>query len=99
MITRYFFKELPDAPKGVVTSNVAFDWSKLTEDKLYAVLKWYYDFAARTRCSSAKFQIMHEAVGEFQMYVQTATFATRAATMRGFTTARSKTSCSTSAVT
>ena len=76
VITRYFFKELPDAPKGVVTSNVAFDWSKLTEDKLYAVLKWYYDFAARedNRCSSAKFQIMHEAVGEFQMYLQTAYF-------------------------
>ena len=67
------------------------------------MLKWYYDFAARedNRCSSAKFQIMHEAVGEFQMYLQTAYFCDegRDKSMRGFATARSKTSCSTSAVT
>lgn len=76
VITRYFFKTLPDVPKGAVTSNIGFDWSKLTEDTLYDVLKWYFEFAQKedNRASSGKFQINHEAAGEFQMYLQTAYF-------------------------
>eukprot|EP00321_Phaeocystis_globosa_P018080 CAMPEP_0118809214 /NCGR_PEP_ID=MMETSP1162-20130426/73_1 /TAXON_ID=33656 /ORGANISM="Phaeocystis Sp, Strain CCMP2710" /LENGTH=573 /DNA_ID=CAMNT_0006738617 /DNA_START=184 /DNA_END=1905 /DNA_ORIENTATION=- len=76
VITKYYFKDLPDVPKGAVTSNIGFDWSTLTEDTLYKVLEWYFAFA---KCgdnlrSSGKFQIYHEAAGEFQMYLQTAYF-------------------------
>lgn len=75
VITKYYFKQLPAAPMGAVVSNISFDWTKLTEERLYDVLYWYYHrFGKRedNRASSAKFQIQHRAVGEFQLYVQTA---------------------------
>ncbi|KAL7577996.1 hypothetical protein ACA910_007612 [Epithemia clementina (nom. ined.)] len=74
IITKYFFEILPQAPRGAIITNVAFDWNYMTEDLLQKLLDWYVDFAssADNWDSSGKFPIMHKAAGESQMLLHTA---------------------------
>jgi hypothetical protein len=80
IITKYYFKELPKAPKGAIISNLAFKWKNEEQGEVFdaptlkKILDEYVDFAASKDnwISSAKFQIMHEAAEESQMTVHTA---------------------------
>lgn len=77
VITKYYYKELPQAPKGAIISNVAFKWTDDFNAKvLKKILDWYVDFASKkwNHNSSAKFPIMHKAANESQMFIHTAYF-------------------------
>ena len=79
VITKYYFATLPDAPTGVVTSVLHFDWNTITKQNLADTLNYYFDLAMDDdtmdkRRTVGKFQIQHKAAGEFQMYLQTCYF-------------------------
>lgn len=75
LITKYFFKELPDSPKGGYATNIHFSWEDLNNQDdpvqcLADILNAYFDFALTCdRNTVGKFQIYHEAAGEFVMYL------------------------------
>lgn len=74
IITKYYFKKLPEAPQGAIMSNIAFNWDDLDVDKLEKILNWYVDFASQddNRASSGKFPISHSAAGQAQLLLHTA---------------------------
>eukprot|EP00978_Attheya_sp_CCMP212_P026982 scaffold89849_cov68-Attheya_sp.AAC.3 len=77
IITKYYFKDLPLAPKGAIITDLAFKWGdEFNAENLKKILDEYVDFAARNdnRESSGKFQIYHEAAGESHMTIHTAYF-------------------------
>lgn len=77
VITKYYYKSLPHAPKGVIFSNIAFKWGpNFTARTLKKILDWYVNFAKRNdnRASFALFPISHRAANESQMLIQTAYF-------------------------
>ncbi|NER39533.1 MAG: FAD-binding protein [Oscillatoria sp. SIO1A7] len=76
VITRYYFKTLPDSPKGAIISSVSISWDGLTPEILKNVLDWYVDFAAQEDNwrTSLKFQMMHKSAGELRMTIQSSYF-------------------------
>jgi len=46
LITKFFFKELPDAPKGALITTFKFDWKNLTPASLKDILDFYVAFAS-----------------------------------------------------
>src|SRR6185312_12901028 len=48
IITKYYFKTLPDSPKTALITSIAFPWDGLTEQVLGDLLTWYSGFAQRT---------------------------------------------------
>jgi hypothetical protein len=44
VITNYFFDELPSAPQEVITANITFSWSDMSEERFEAILKTYGDY-------------------------------------------------------
>ncbi len=75
VITRYYFKDLPNSPHSAFITTYAFDWSDLTVDRLYELLNWYKGFAEDTTNWNqfGLFKLNHEANGEIQLIIQTAT--------------------------
>lgn len=72
IITKYYFKTLPNAPRGTVATNVYFDWDDLTEEILAEILAWYFQFAFEVkRYTTAKFPMFHQGAGQFTMYIYT----------------------------
>ena len=74
IITRYYFKKLPDAPKGAIISTISFDWKQLNEGKLKQILDWYVNFASQDDNwhTSGKFQLMHESAGAMKLLLHSA---------------------------
>jgi len=74
VITKYYFKELPDAPKAALITSVAFPWTDLTPEILGALLQWYAGFAERTDNwrQFGLFALNHQAAGEIHLTIQTA---------------------------
>lgn len=72
IITKYYFKDLPMSPRGVIASNLHFSWDGFTRDALQDLLTKYFKLA---RCdwknTVGKFQIFHQAAEEFVMYLYT----------------------------
>lgn len=72
IITKYYFKDLPTAPQGVIASNVHFSWDGFSKDAMKNLLTWYFDLARNGWNNTVgKFQIFHEAAEEFVMYLYT----------------------------
>ena len=76
VITKYYFKALPDAPKQAFVTGVVYQWTQLNDDKtlLGRLLNWYALFAARTDNwrQFGLFHLKHEASGSIQLTIQTA---------------------------
>jgi FAD/FMN-containing dehydrogenase len=74
VITKYYFKELPDAPQRAFLTTLAFDWKDLSVDTLEELLSWYAEFAERKDNWNqfGLFKLMHHSNGEIQLVIQTA---------------------------
>ena len=74
VITKYYFKALPDAPKTALLTSIAFQWSDLTPKILGSLLTWYAEFAQRTDNwrQFGLFALNHAAAGEIHLTIQTA---------------------------
>jgi hypothetical protein len=77
VITRYYFRELPDAPAKALITCIAWPWTGLSEATLGGLLAWYATFAARTgnHRQFGLFALNHIANGEIHLTVQTAVMA------------------------
>jgi FAD/FMN-containing dehydrogenase len=73
VITKYYFKELPNAPKTALITAVAFPWANLSEQKLGELLAWYAGFAQRTDNwrQFGLFALNHRANEEIHLTIQT----------------------------
>ncbi len=74
VITKYYFKTLPDAPQTAFITAVAFPWSSgLTEQVLGQLLAWYAGFAQQTDNwrQFGLFALNHVAAGEMHLTIQT----------------------------
>lgn len=74
VITRYYFKKLPDSPNNAFITTYAFDWNDLTVDRLYNLLDWYKRFAEDNSNWNqfGLFKLNHEVNGEIHLIIQTA---------------------------
>ena len=74
VITRYYFKSLPNAPQIALITAVAIPWSDLTVDILNELLLWFAGFAQRTDNwrQFGIFALNHQANGEIHLTIQTA---------------------------
>lgn len=73
VITRYYFKDLPDAPVSALLTTVAFPWTDLSPETLGDLLSWFAAFAERTDNwrQFGIFALNHQAVGEIHLTIQT----------------------------
>lgn len=77
VITRYYFKELPDSPASAFINSLSISWADLTQEKLHDVLDWMAQLASRED-NWRQFGIcalFHQAHGEIVITVQTAVLA------------------------
>lgn len=74
VISRYYFKTLPDAPQRALITTVSWSWSDLTVDNLFELLNAYADFASQPDNWNqfGLFKLNHSSNGEIQMLLQTA---------------------------
>ena len=74
VITRYYFRELPDAPQRALISTIAFDWKDLTVESLNDLLLWYAQFSASSDNWNqfGLFKLMHSSNGEIHLVIQSA---------------------------
>lgn len=72
-ITRYYFKDLPDAPNSAYITTFAFEWDQLTPAILYDLLDWYRLFSEDENNWNqfGLFKLNHEANGEIHLIIQT----------------------------
>jgi hexose oxidase len=77
VITRYYFKELPDSPDKAFINSLAIGWNELTETKLHEVLDWMAQLSSRDDNwrQFAICALFHKAHGEIVVTVQTAVMA------------------------
>ncbi len=73
VITKYYFKTLPDAPASAFITSVAIPWSDLTPDILGRLLALYADFAQQTDNwrQFGLFALNHQSAGEIHFTMQT----------------------------
>jgi len=73
VITKYYFKSLPNSPKTAFITAVAFPWDDLTEKILFKLLAWYAEFAQRSDNwrQFGLFALNHQASGEIHLTIQT----------------------------
>ncbi|MGK7905165.1 MAG: FAD-binding protein [Hormoscilla sp.] len=76
IITKYYFKSLPPAPKSAIISTIAFSWEDLTLERLRGLLEWYARLSARTDNGElfGLFKLQHKASGEIKLLLQRALF-------------------------
>ncbi len=74
LITRYFFKELPDSPASAFLTQLSISWDDLTEKVLASLLKFFAEFAAKSNNwrQFGIFALHHQAHGSVVMTIQTA---------------------------
>jgi hexose oxidase len=74
VITKYYFKTLPDAPQGAWITSIAFPWEGLTIEILSSLLAWYAAFAEKSDNwrQFGLFALNHQAAGEIHLTIQTA---------------------------
>jgi hypothetical protein len=76
VITKYYFKELPSAPKGAYITSFVYSWKDLTFDIFTQLLHAFASFAQQED-NWRQFGILHlnhVAVGEISITIQTAVF-------------------------
>lgn len=74
VITRYYFKELPDAPASALITALAIPWSDLNEPVLTVLLDLVADLAQQ-KDNGRQFGILalnHQQAGEIHITIQTA---------------------------
>ncbi|MDB5140084.1 MAG: hexose oxidase [Mucilaginibacter sp.] len=73
VITKYYFKNLPNAPKAALITSVAFKWDDLTEQILGELLQWYAEFSAGKDNwrQFGLFALNHRANDEIHLTIQT----------------------------
>jgi len=74
VITRYYFKELPDSPNTAFITTYAFAWENLTVKILMDILEWYEIFA-KNDYNWNQFGLLklnHQSNGEIHLIIQTA---------------------------
>ena len=74
VITRYYFKELPNAPQRANISTISWDWNDLSVPVLQGLLDQYALFSSQNDNweQFGLFKLMHQANGEIQLVLQTA---------------------------
>lgn len=74
VITRYYFKELPDSPKSAFITTYAFEWDQLTPKILFKLLEWYRVFSEDQHNWNqfGLFKLNHSANDEIHLIIQTA---------------------------
>ena len=73
VITRYYFRDLPQAPQKAYISSYGFPWAELDKEKLRDLLKWFADFSSqKDNCNQfGLFALNHFANEEIQLTIQT----------------------------
>jgi len=74
VITKYYFKQLPNAPQTALITSVAFPWTGLSEESLGNLLQWFAEFAQK-KDNWRQFALLpmyHQAAGEIHLTIQTA---------------------------
>lgn len=74
LITKYYFRELPDAPASAFITSLSIDWKGLTVERLGELLKFFAQFSAKAD-NGRQFGILalaHKAHGQIALTVQTA---------------------------
>lgn len=73
IITRYYFKALPDAPKSAFITSIAFSWSALNPENLGQLLNWFAAFSSRTDNwrQFGIFALNHSVNKEIHLTIQT----------------------------
>lgn len=73
IITRYYFKTLPDAPAAAMLTSLAFQWSDLDTGILQNLLNWFAGFSAREDNwrQFGIFALNHSAATEIHLTIQT----------------------------
>lgn len=74
VITRYYFADLPDAPREAAIVTLSFPWSQLTAANLGDLLALYAEVAASEDNPQlfGLFKLNHQAATEIQLIVQVA---------------------------
>lgn len=74
VITKYYFAELPTAPKTATISTFAFEWDDLSPDVLNELLLWFKEFSedASNWNQFGLFKLNHKANGEMHLIIQSA---------------------------
>lgn len=77
VITRYYFKELPDSPKEALITQLSIDWPELTPPVLKDLLDFFTQFSkdANNWRQFGLFALHHQAHGSIVMTIQTAILA------------------------
>lgn len=75
VITKYYFKNLPDSPECAFLTTYAFQWKHLSAKTLYKLLEWYEGFSLNNDNWNqfGLFKLNHKANGEIHLLIQTAT--------------------------
>ncbi len=74
LITRYYFKYLPDTPATATITSMSISWDGLTTATLSSLLAWMADFSSRTD-NWRQFAIVglfHKGHGQISITIQTA---------------------------
>ena len=73
-VTRYYFRELPDAPQRAWISTYSFKWADLTPEILFNLLEWFAAFSRNTDnwYQFGMFKLSHMANEEIHLVIQTA---------------------------
>ncbi len=78
VITRYYFKQLPDAPASAFLTQLSISWADLTPGILSDLLNFFAAFAAQTdnQRQFGIFALHHQSHGSIVMTIQTAVMQT-----------------------
>ncbi|MBE7170064.1 MAG: FAD-binding protein [Williamsia sp.] len=73
VITKYYFRDLPTAPKAAFITGIAYSWDELTPSLLQKLLDFFADFSRRTDNwrQFGIFALNHKAAGEMHLTFQT----------------------------
>ncbi|NEN90468.1 MAG: FAD-binding protein [Okeania sp. SIO3H1] len=74
VITKYFFRELPEAPAKAYISAYSFDWTDVRVQELGMLLSWFADFSRREDNWNqfGLLKLNHQSAEEINLTIQTA---------------------------
>jgi hypothetical protein len=59
IVTRFWFRELPQAPSRAVLVNLAWDWSEMTQEAFTTLVETYGEFFAEHQQPDGLFALLH----------------------------------------
>ena len=70
LITRYYFKNLPAAPKNAYIETLSISWKELTSEKFKSLLQAFWDFVNNDEPYFVLLKLMHISAGEIPITFQ-----------------------------